>query len=67
MEEVFSGFYKFFHDMKEGKLDKTTQFWASYIDFMHLYHDFKNKIKQWMPLQCPCRLCLTYLPQIGFL
>ena len=28
---------------------------------------FKNKIKQWIPLQCPCRLCLTYLPQIGFL
>ena len=28
---------------------------------------FKNKIKQWIPLKCPCRLCLTYLPQIGFL
>ena len=28
---------------------------------------FKNKIKQWIPLQCPCRLCRTYLPHIGFL
>ena len=40
MEEVFSGFYKFFQDRKKSKLDKAVQFWASYINFMHLYHDF---------------------------
>ena len=40
MEEVFSGFYKFFQDTKESKLGKTVQFWASYINFIHLYHDF---------------------------
>ena len=27
---------------------------------------FKIRIKKWIPLQCPCRLCRTYLPQIGF-
>ena len=28
---------------------------------------FKTQIKKWMPLNCPCRLCRTYLPQIGFI
>ena len=28
---------------------------------------FKSKIKKWTPLHCPCRLCRTYLPQIGFM
>ena len=28
---------------------------------------FKSKIKKWIPSQCPCRLCRTYLPQIGFI
>ena len=28
---------------------------------------FKSKIKQWIPSSCPCRLCKTYLPQIGFI
>ena len=45
MEEVFSGVYKFFQDTKEGKLDKTAQFWASYINFMHLYHEFTRNIR----------------------
>ena len=45
MEEVFSGIYKFFQDTKEGKLDKTAQFWASYINFMHLYHEFTRNIR----------------------
>ena len=29
--------------------------------------DFKQKIKSWIPENCPCRLCKTYLPQIGFI
>ena len=45
MEEVFSGFYKFFQDTKEGKLGKITQFWTSYINVMHLYHDFTRSIR----------------------
>ena len=27
---------------------------------------FKVAIKQWMPNDCPCRLCRTYIPQVGF-
>ena len=28
---------------------------------------FKNKIKSWTPMNCPCRLCKVYLPNLGFL
>lgn len=28
---------------------------------------FKREIKKWMPQNCTCRLCKSYLPQIGFL
>ena len=28
---------------------------------------FKSKIKKWTPSHCPCRLCRTYLLQIGFM
>ena len=27
---------------------------------------FKNKIKKWVPEICPCRLCKTYVNQVGF-
>ena len=27
----------------------------------------KSEIKKWTPSHCPCRLCRTYLPQIGFM
>ena len=29
-------------------------------------NEFKAKIKIWK-LNCPCQLCRTYLPQIGFI
>ena len=29
--------------------------------------DFKAKIKIWVPENCPCRLCKTYIHQIGFI
>ena len=29
--------------------------------------DFKAKIKTWVPENCPCRLCKTYIHQIGFI
>ena len=29
--------------------------------------DFKAKIKNWVPENCPCRLCKTYIHQIGFI
>ena len=28
---------------------------------------FKTKIKKWVPRECPCRLCKTYVPQVGFI
>ena len=29
--------------------------------------DFQAKIKTWVPENCPCRLCKTYIHQIGFI
>ena len=31
-----------------------------------LYH-FTLKIKNWVPSECPCRICKTYIQQVGFL
>ena len=28
---------------------------------------FKSKIKGWIPQDCLCRLCKTYVPQLGYL
>ena len=28
--------------------------------------EFKNKIKYWTPLNCPCKLCKTYIVNIGY-
>ena len=30
-------------------------------------NEFKAKIKIWKLEKCPCRLCRTYLPQLGFI
>ena len=30
-------------------------------------NEFRAKIKIWKLENCPCRLCRTYLPQIGFI
>ena len=29
--------------------------------------EFKTKIQNWVPLNCPCRLCKTYIPNVGFI
>ena len=29
--------------------------------------EFKNKIKKWKILKCPCRICKTYIQNIGFI
>ena len=29
--------------------------------------DFKVKIKTWGPENCPCKLCKTYIHQVGFI
>ena len=28
---------------------------------------FKSKIKHWSPNHCPCRICKTYIGQVGFI
>ena len=28
---------------------------------------FKNQIKNWIPKDCPCRLCKVYVAQVSFL
>ena len=28
---------------------------------------FKTKIKKWIPKKCPCKLCQTYVKNIGFI
>ena len=28
---------------------------------------FKNKIKSWSPNGCTCRLCKTFIPELGFI
>ena len=28
---------------------------------------FKSKIKKWIPSERPCRLCKTYVLQVGFI
>ena len=29
--------------------------------------EFKHRIQKWIPENCPCRLCKTYVGEIGFL
>ena len=29
--------------------------------------EFKSKIKTWTPTSCECRLCRTYIPNLGFI
>ena len=45
MEDVFSGFYKYFQDPKEGKFFDTANFWRDYINYMYLYHNFTQSIR----------------------
>ena len=28
---------------------------------------FKRKIKKWIPSECSCSFCKTYVPQVGFI
>ena len=28
---------------------------------------FRQKIKKWKPDRCPCRLCKTFIPNLGFI
>ena len=37
------------------------------IKSSHFVEEFKKKIESWIPENCPCRLCKTYLHNIGFI
>ena len=28
---------------------------------------FKNKVKSWKPIECPCRLCKVYIQNLGYI
>ena len=28
-------------------------------------NDFKKEIKKWKPIECPCRICKTFVPNLG--
>ena len=28
---------------------------------------FKREIKKWKPTECPCRICRTFVPNLGFI
>ena len=28
---------------------------------------FKTEIKRWIPVECPCRLCKSYVQNLGFI
>ena len=38
-----------------------------YIKSSETMSAFKHKIKKWIPIECPCRICKIYLPGIGFI
>ena len=31
------------------------------------FNSFKTQIKEWQPENCPCRLCKTHIPHVGFI
>ena len=40
---------------------------SSEIKYCERVDVFKSKIKKWQPFNCPCRLCDTYIHQVGFI
>ena len=40
--------------------------WVELKQLETLY-SFKLKIRNWVPFECPCRICKTYIQQVGFL
>ena len=39
----------------------------SYIKDSETLDIFKGKIQKWKPINCPCRLCKKYIPNLGFI
>ena len=39
----------------------------SVIRQIDTFSGFKKAIKKWKPTNCPCRICKTYIPNVGLL
>ena len=39
----------------------------SHIKSANTLDEFKNKIKNWKPENCPCKLCKIYISGVGFI
>ena len=37
------------------------------IKMLKSLHSFKIEIRKWKPISCPCRLCKTYIKDLGFI
>ena len=49
---------------------KASQLWElvpNDIKHCQSLSEFKQKIKQWRPIGCPCRLCMVFVPNLGYL
>ena len=46
---------------------KTWDLVPSHIKEAKSLSGFKSKIKAWKPLECTCRLCKTFIPELGFI
>jgi len=46
---------------------KTWQLLPENIKEAKSLYDFKNSVKKWKPEGCTCRLCKTFIPDLGFL
>ena len=49
------------------RLPKTWQMVPDHIKQSQTLTEFKLKIENWVPSKCVCRLCKTYIPNLGFL
>ena len=48
----------------------SAQIWALVPSELKVLNDlkqFKEKIRQWIPVNCPCRLCKIYIHGVGYL
>ena len=46
---------------------KTWDLLPPYLRDCTTLNDFKQKIKHWKPEGCSCRLCKTFIPNLGFI
>ena len=46
---------------------KTWQLVPDNIKYSKSLPEFKNKIRNWLPKGCECKLCKTFIPNLGFI